>query len=745
MEIGICEAHSVSVGCPSRFSPTLQHGNQMKIRAILQSESAECGLACIAMIANHHGFKTSLRELRQQFPISMKGSNLTQLIAIADKIGFQCRAVRLELEDLRKLKLPCVLHWDMNHFVTLVRVTAEMILVIDPAYGERRLSYKEVSPRFTGIALELTPGANFNSRNPGSSISLRQLTGSVSGLWKSLTLVLALSFGLQICVSIAPLLLQVVIDQVLVSADLSLLATLAIGFCLLMLLQVATGLFRGLSVIYLSNSIGIQWAGNVFAYLLRLPLDFFEKRHLGDITSRLGSISSIQRTLTTSFVEVVIDGVMAIITLAMMLVYSIKLSIVTLFAVAIYLVLRAILYQEIRRRTEEQLVAAANQESHLLESIRGIQSVKIACCEPQRKSIYFNLLSETIGREADLAKFNLGFNSLSQLIFGIERIIVLSLGAVFALDGAFSAGMLIAYLAYKEQFSHRAGGLIDKWVELRMLKLHAERLSDIVLAKPEADDARLMPRIHLNSKRIEIENISFRYGEEEPLVIQGLSLAVEPGESVAVIGPSGCGKTTLVKIMLGLLSASSGEVKFGGVNISRIGSKQYRAMVGAVMQDDQLFAGSIADNICFGFDECDMERVEKAAKLAFIHSEIMAMPMTYQTLVGDMGAALSGGQKQRVILARALYRNPQILFLDEATSHLDIENERLVSRAIRGLRLTRIIVAHRPETIASADRIIEIRNGKIVQSYQTDARQAEAPAERQWTAENDRWDSTGAI
>jgi len=684
---------------------------------VIQSESSECGLASLAMVAGHHGQKLALHDLRQRFPLSLKGANLGRLISVAGELGFQCRPLRLYMEHLAELKLPCILHWDLNHFVVLAKASKKKVTVFDPAFGKRKLSYAEVSDHFTGVALELTPTAEFKPQKAAPGISFRQLAGRVTGLWPSLALILVLSVTLQVFVILAPFFMQWVVDQVLISVDRSLLTVLGLGFALVLLLQVSIGLLRGWSVVYLSSRLGLQWMGNVFSHLLKLPLDFFEKRHLGDITSRMGSVQTIQRTLTTSFVEALIDGLMAVVTLGMMLLYSWKLALITLLAVALYLGLRALAFRPVREGTEQQLVAGAKQQSHLLESIRGVQSVKVAGCETSRRSTYLNLMNDTVNREVWLAKLGLGFNTASQLIFGAERIAVIWIGAVLAMQNVFSVGMLIAYLAYKDQFAGRVGSLIDKWIEFRMLRLHGERLADIVLSEPEIVAEHRYEQMCPASTRMEISGLSFRYAEGEPWVLQDCSFYVEEGESVAIVGPSGCGKTTLVKLLLGLLKSTQGAIAVGGHDIAKLGPHNYRQMVGAVMQDDQLFAGSVAENIAFGEEGFDPERIEVAARLAAVHEEIVAMPMGYHSLIGDMGTTLSGGQKQRVILARALYRMPRILFLDEATSHLDVERERLVNEAVRELKLTKVIIAHRPETIASADRVLLMQGGRIVEEH----------------------------
>jgi len=468
-------------------------------------------------------------------------------------------------------------------------------------------------------------------------------------------------------------------------------------------------------IIHISSILGLHWMRNIFTHLLRLPLDFFEKRHIGDITSRMGSIQTIQHTLTVSFIEAIIDGIMTAATLALMFIYSWKLACITMTAMFFYIGIRYIAYRPFRDCSEQQLVSLGKRQTHLLESIRGIQSIKIAGREPLRESVYSNLLVDTINQEVRIAKMNLGFFNAQQFIFGIERIIVIFVGATLILQNFFSVGMLVAYLVYKEQFSTRAGSLIDKWVDLKMLRLHGERLSDILLTPTEKTQENISI-IPSNESDIIVDNLSFRYSDEDTWILKNCSFSITSGESVAITGPSGCGKTTLFKLLLGLLEPSEGKIRIAGMDVTQEGARNVRDMIGVVMQDDQLFAGSIAENISFFSHDVDQERIQTAAKLAAVHDDIMEMPMRYHSMIGDMGSSLSGGQKQRIILARAIYLNPKFLFLDEATSHLDITKEKLINEAVKSLKITRIIVAHRPDTIASADRNLLLKDGKIIES-----------------------------
>ena len=684
---------------------------------VLQTEAAECGLACLAMVAAAHGHRTDLAALRQRFSISMKGVTLADLMRLADAMNLSSRAVRVELDELERLPMPCILHWDLNHFVVLLRVRGGVALVHDPARGVRRLPLSDVSRHFTGVALELQPARGFETRKRDPAPKLSQLLGRVTGIRRSLGQIIVLALALEAFTLLAPFYLQWVVDGVLVSADRDLLATLGVGFALLVAITAATAAVRSWAVLHLSTTLNLQWLANVFSHLLRLPLGWFEKRHTGDVWSRFASIGTIQQALTTSFVEALIDGVLVITTLAMMAYYSAKLAGVALLAVLIYLGLRAAFYRPLRDATEEAIVHEARQSSHFLESLRGVQAIKLHNRQLDRQARFLNLAVEAANADVQTKKLSLSFTTLHRLVFGLERVAVLWLGALLVLESAFSVGMLFAFLAYKEQFSTRVSSLIDKLFELKMLRLHGERLADIVLTPPEAVSG--VVRTRKVEAGVELRSVSFRYSDAEPLVLDRCSVLIEPGEAVAIVGASGCGKTTLLKLMLGIHAPEGGEVRIGGVPLAELGLANFRDMVGTVMQDDQLFAGSIADNVTFFDSEPDAEWMHECARIASVADEIEAMPMGWHTLIGDMGASISGGQKQRILLARALYKRPKILLLDEATSALDIDRERSVNHAIRQLSLTRVIVAHRPETIAAAGRVIVLSEGRVSQDLRS--------------------------
>ncbi len=697
----------------------LQFGWSRSLPMMLQTEAAECGLACLAMVASYHGHDVDLAGLRRRFSTSLKGTTLARVMAMAGQLGFLCRPLKLDMDDLRQLKMPCLLHWDLNHFVVLKRVGKRHIAIHDPARGLRKLSWKEVSEHFTGVALELARSADFAPVRQRQAVSLRALTGRVRGLVPALAQILLLALALEVFALAAPFYLQWVLDQVMVSADHDLLSLLGLGFIGITVFSALVTAARSWAVTWLGATLNVQWASNLFGHLMQLPLDWFEKRHVGDVVSRFGSIQTIQRTLTTQFIGSLLDGLMSTATLVVMAFYSIWLTVLVVSLFVAYGLIRWALFNPLRRANEEQIVYAARQQSELLESIRGAMPIKLANKQGERLSRYANATVSTANRDIGIQRLGIAFTLTNQLLFGIGRVAMIWIAATLALKNKFSAGMLIAFIAYADQFTNRAAGLIDKWVDFSMLKLHVERVADIALTSPEkmAGSAWNGP---IPEASVELRNVSFRYAEGEPWILKDCSLRIEAGESVAIVGPSGCGKSTLAKIVLGLLEPTEGEVRFGGIDIRKLGLDSYRQWTGAVMQDDQLFAGSASDNIGFFDPEATPVRVEAAARLAAIHDDIAAMPMGYQSWVGDMGSSLSGGQKQRVILARALYRRPKLLVLDEATSHLDVERERLVNMAVQRINITRIVIAHRPETVASMGKAIVLGGNKAAKVCELD-------------------------
>lgn len=692
-----------------------------KLPILLQTEVAECGLACVAMISAYHGNRSEMRELRLRFSLSSKGASLQSVVEICTAMKMGSRALRLEIEDISELRLPCILHWDMNHFVVLRTVKRDRVSIHDPVTGLRTYTLREFGKHFTGVALEVWPAGDFSLREGKPPSRLALVAKYLADAKPELAKILLSAFILETLAVVLPFHLQWAVDRGLRYADGEMLVTLAFGFGILVAVQAVISAVRNWLVASVSMHLNFRWWSNVFSHLLRLPLNYFDRRHLGRIQSYFGSLQQIQLTLSTHFTQTIVDGVLVFGTLAMMLYYSVAASALSLGAAALYCALRWFGFHTLRDVKAEELMFAGKQYNHFLETLRGIQTVRLYGHTQQRRMHWLNILSDQFNAHLQAERILAIQRAANVLVFGLERVLVIWVITSAVLHNRFTLGMLFAFMAYREQFSARVSGLIDNIVELRMLGLHVERVADITEHQEEDVGSTLEQGVcadldHLPAS-IELCNVSFRYASSEPFVLDNVSLRVEAGESLAITGPSGGGKTTLAKIMLGLLQPTSGEVKFGGRPLLQLGLDNYRRIVGTVMQDDTLFSGTLADNISFFGVDHDIGRIEACARLVNLHAEILGMPMEYDSLVGGIGTSLSGGQKQRLLLARALYKRPRILVLDEATSHLDMPNEKAVNLAIKNMQLTRIIIAHRPETVASAQRVIRLDSGRVVDNF----------------------------
>lgn len=687
---------------------------QPRVRLIRQSEVAECGLASLAMVANFYGLDVDLGTLRRRFQPSLRGAALKSLIATADQLGLSPRAVKLPLEKLPDLHAPAILHWNMSHYVVLERVTGGKALIHDPEGTSRWISLADVSPHFTGVALELRPTNDFEPSHERNRLRLSQLWKRVTGLKRAVVQTIVLSIVMEAFVLTSPYYMQVAIDDALPALDHDLLTVLALGFGLFTIINAGASLLRSFVLLSAGTAMGFGVASNIARRLFRLPVSWFEKRHVGDVLSRFQSVTPIQQFMTQGAAGALIDGCLAIFTLALMFFYSSWLTLIALTAFALYALVRAASFAAQRSAQEQTIIANGKEQSTMIESLRGIVTLRLFNRESARHAVWQTRLTDALNASVSLARVGVWQTTANTLIFGLETIVSVWIAVNQVINGGFSVGMLFAYMAYKTQFLQRAASLIDQSIAFRMLGLHLERLSDIALADQDAsvtEQTHAQP--HSLKGGLELRGVSYRYSPTDPIVLDNVNLTIEPGEYLAITGPSGGGKSTLAKLMLGLLEPDAGEVLVDGLPLLRFGHRNYRAQIAAVLQEDSLFAGSLADNIALFDDEPNMERIIASAQLATIHDDITSMPMGFETLVGDMGSSLSGGQKQRLLLARAIYRRPRMLVLDEGTSHLDAAREQRVNTAIAELGITRIVIAHRLETIVRASRILEVHQGQI--------------------------------
>ncbi|WP_050557610.1 peptidase domain-containing ABC transporter [Escherichia coli] len=679
-----------------------------RVPVIHQTETAECGLACLAMICGHFGKNIDLISLRRKFNLSARGANLAGINGIAEQLGMVTRALSLELDELGALKMPCILHWDFSHFVVLVSVKRNRYVLHDPARGRRYLGREEMSRYFTGIALEVWPGSEFQAETQQTRISLRSLINSIYGIKRTLAKIFCLSVVIEAINLVMPVGTQLVMDHAIPAGDRGLLTLISAGLMFFILLRAAVGMLRAWSSLVMSTLINVQWQSGLFDHLLRLPLAFFERRKLGDIQSRFDSLDTLRATFTTSVIGFIMDSIMVVGVFVMMLLYGGYLTWIVLCFTTIYIFIRLVTYGNYRQISEECLVREARAASYFMETLYGIATVKIQGMVGIRGAYWLNMKIDAINSGIKLTRMDLLFGGINTFVTACDQVVILWLGAGLVIDNQMTIGMFVAFSSFRGQFSERVTSLTSFLLQLKIMSLHNERIADIALHEKEEKKPEIEIVAHMGPISLETNDLSYRYDSQSAPIFSALSLSVAPGESVAITGASGAGKTTLMKVLCGLFEPDSGRVLINGIDIRQMGINNYHRMIACVMQDDRLFSGSIRENICGFAEEMDEEWMVECARASHIHDVIMNMPMGYETLIGELGEGLSGGQKQRIFIARALYRKPGILFMDEATSALDSESEHFVNVAIKNMNITRVIIAHRETTLKTVDRVISI-------------------------------------
>jgi ATP-binding cassette subfamily B protein RaxB len=690
-----------------------------KLPMMLQAEAAECGLACLAMVAAAYGQRHTLSDLRRKFSASLKGTTLKSVMDMADGLGMVGRPLRLEVDELVSLKPPCVLHWNLAHYVVLKKAWngpgGVWAVIHDPARGVRKVAPAEIGRSFTGVALELTPTPAFTKKKHIERVRLTDMWSTLKGLKGPVIQLFMLALVVQVIGVFSPMLNQLIIDDAISKGDMDLLTTIGMGMVILLLIQTGIGLLQGFVGMYLGTQLSFQMQSNLLRHALRLPVAWFEKRHIGDIMSRFGSLGPVQGFLTSVPIGATLNVIMLVVGGTMAVLYSPLLFGCVIATMLIPLIVQAVTFPWVRRKTDEGISLGAVASTTFMETLRGARTFKLFGKERERVSQWQNDTAASVNNSVTMQRVGLWGGAGLGIVTGLQGVAVWWLGAKQVIDGTMSLGMLMAFQSYAGQFSGALSGLIGLYFQWKTLELHLERLADLVHEDPEVGVDEPIQEGRLFEGRIGADKLSFRYATHEPLVFKDASFSIDPGQFVAIIGPSGGGKTTLMKVLLGLLDPTEGEVKVEGVGLKNFGVRTFRHRIGAVLQDDRLLAGTIADNVSFFDADLDMAKVEECLAKACVLDDILKMPMGTMTLVGDLGSTLSGGQQQRVLLARALYREPTILFLDEGTANLDPETEARVSETLRGLPCTRIFVAHREAAIAGADRTLLVAGGTVTE------------------------------
>ncbi len=683
-------------------------GARNSLPMMFQSEVAECGLACLAMLSSYYGRYSDLRSLRERLCLPARGASVKQLLRAGERLDLQGRPLKLGLEDIGRLTLPAVLHWDTDHFVVLRRVNRRSIVIHDPAVGIRKYSLAELDCHFTGIAIEFSPAVTFTKEAAAKEYSVRQLFSVTPSFRSAFYQVFVLSLLLQLLSLIFPLYLQLVIDQGLSKGDRDIILLVALLFSLVILAKASVSYFRGVVLLQFSSQLGFQLVSNTFAHLLRLPLPYFERREMGDIVSRFSSIDNIKQLVTQEMITVIVDGVFSILTFFLLFLYSPLLAFVALFFVLVLTSIRILTIPIERTCRQEVLQTGAKQQTRFMENVRCIAVTKNYGIEADRLSEWQNYYAYFVNAGYRLGHLQLRVGSLHNLLFGLDHVATIYLGSAAIFGGQLTIGQLMSFVFLKQHFAGSIAAMLPKIAEIRLLRLELDRVSDITFAEAEPDyqvssllDRKLRGAIATNK-------LGFSYMPEQSKLFQGLCLAIEPGEFLAVSGNSGCGKSTLLKLLLGLCSPTQGKIAIDGLSISEIGVQNYRSQVAAVLHGDSLLAGSLAYNVNLGRGSFDLERLESACRETLILDDIRSLPMGFNTQVGEMGVALSAGQIQRILLARALYRSPRLVILDEALSHLDTEAARQIISNIRRQQITLVLVSHNSDIVELADYSLQL-------------------------------------
>ena len=679
-----------------------------------QAAVTECGIACLAMIAQYFGSGDDLVSLRRKFGVSLKGVTLKSLIGMCESSYLSARAIRCGLAELRQLRTPCVLHWELSHFVVLRKVAGTHLVLHDPARGLVRETLAEADRKFTGVALELLPTPEFRRRKKLRPLRLRNLLVIDQNFVTSASAAMLFALVSESLLLAMPFYLQTVIDQVLMRGDYLLLNTLVVAFGSLAAFQVLAGAMRQLTFQFLSQATVFSLLSRVMRHLLRLPVSYFRARGLGDIQQRMQSLTRVQEFVTQSAPAMALDAFFLVLVSAMMFAYQPVLALVVALAALAYALWRVLIFRTSLEQANRLVRAEAATQTHLLESLRAVQSIKMMAGEQSRGTDWQHLLARRINTHIRIGNLGVVDSVVHQVLFQGLHIGVVYLVAREVMSGNMSIGMTAAFVAYTGMFATRAGGIINRLFEYRLLKVPLDRLADIVFheIEPSLDTP---VRANRFTGSFQGRALTFAYAGDDRPILRECSISVASGEFVVVRGRSGSGKSTLLRLLAGLETPSAGALYFDGRPAADWPLPELRSWVATVFQDDALVSGSIAENIALFDTEFDRQRVRWAARRAVIDVDIEAMPMAYETRIGDLGSALSAGQVQRVLLARALYREPRLLLLDEFTSGLDEDTERLVVASVARLRATRVVVTHSETVMRAADRIFELSGQQLAQ------------------------------
>jgi len=689
-----------------------------RVPVLQQLSAVECGAACLAMILNYHGRKTTIAEVRETCSLGRDGLSGLTIVRAARGYGLRVRAYSIEVDQIKHLALPAIVHWGFNHFVVLESLSARWAEIVDPGRGRVRLTLEEFKEDFTGVILTFEPGNQFQGasgvKDATSIWSYFTTMFSGSSAKGALAQILGASLLLQICGLVVPVFTKVLVDQVVPPRNSDLLSLYGIAMVVMILAQTVTSFLRSVCLIYLRGRLDSQLMLGFVEHLLSLPFNFFQQRASGDLLMRLTSNNLLRETLTNQTLSVILDGLFMLLYLYLLLMVAPEFG---LLALAVALLQAGVLLgarRQIYHLTQLDLAASAEEQSCLIESIKGVAFLKASGAEDRAYDRWSNLFFKRLNISLERGRLSAVIETALFMLRSLAPVLLLWLGATYVLDNRMSVGMMLAMNALAAAFLTPVLTLVASGQQLQVAGAHLDRILDVLEAEPEqsAGGGLIAPPL---KGQIELRDVSFQYSGEAAFALKNISCRIEPGQKVALVGATGSGKSTLATILLGLFRPTQGEVYYDGVPLRDLNYQSLRNQFGVVLQDPVIFSGSIRQNITFGLQNYLFQDMVEAAKEACLHDEIIRMPMGYETVISEGGTNLSGGQRQRLALARALVRRPSILLLDEATSHLDSLTEASVDQNLGDLSCTRIVIAHRLSTISNADQILALKDGEAIE------------------------------
>ena len=703
-------------------------------KCIIQSDSMMCGITCLQMVCKHFGREVSLRTLSKLCVATSEGVSMLGVNEAANKLGLRTMCARTDFDTLSKATLPCVLHWNQNHFVVLYKVRKGRIFyVADPGKGLVKYNLEEFGKHWVstasqgeekGIAMFLVPTLEFyshkvdNEEEDGSPRSFQFLFGYIKQYRKYFgQIVLGLLVG-SLLQLILPFLTQSIVDVGIKNQNIGFIWLILLGQLMLTISRTAIDFIRRWLLLHISLRINISLVSDFFIKLLKLPMSFFDTKLMGDLMQRMGDHSRVNTFLTQQTLSIVFS-------LFTFVVFSIVLLSYNWLIFAIFM-LGSLLYGGwlalfLRRRKVldyELFEQQAINNNKTYEFITSMQEIKLQDCEQRRRWEWEDVQGDLFNVQMKSLKLQQTQEAGSIFINELKNIVITVVAATAVIHGQLTLGMMLAVQYIIGQLNSPVEQLMSFFYSVQDVKISLERINEIHRMDDENGKQGLETSVTDETKGIDMENINFKYDPHAlKTIIDNVSLTIPKGKVTAIVGASGSGKTTLIKLMLGYYPVLGGQINIGGTDVNTLNKKWWRRQCGVVMQDGVIFSESIARNIAVDDKEIDKQRLQTAAEIACIHDYVMGLPLKYNTKIGRDGVGLSQGQKQRILIARAVYKNPNYIFLDEATNSLDANNERMIVEYLDEFYKgkTVVIVAHRLSTVKNADQIVVLDKGKVVE------------------------------